>query len=92
MGRQPAVSDEEFDRRLSKDIHDNWTGILVDRILESADGLHTEVRRSAHRCPERRACATEVESLVERIRQDSRNLKEILVEHGQIPVLSGQSR
>lgn len=92
MGRQPGLSDEEFDRRLSKDVDDNWAGILVDAILQSADALRAEVRRDAHRRPERSACATEVEPLVERIRQDGRNLKEILVKHGLIPVLSGQPR
>ena len=92
MGRQTGLSDEEFDRRLSKDVDDNWAGILVDRILQSADALRAEARRNAHRRPEHRACASEVEPLGERIRQDGGNLKEILVKHGLIPVLGGQPR
>ena len=81
------LGDDEFDRRLSEDVKDNWAGILVDRIIESVEVLQSEFRRMAQKQPEIRARSTNVEPLVKRILQDSRDLKEILVEHGLIPVL-----
>lgn len=82
------VDDDELERRLSKDVEDNWAGILVDQIIESADGLHVEFRRMAQRQPEIRGRSTDVEPLVKRIRRDATDLKRILVELDSIPVLS----
>lgn len=88
MNEEQAAIDEEFDRKLTKDVHDNWAGILIDRILADADELQAEVGRIAHRRPGFQACANDFEPLLKRILQDSRDLKEALVEHGLIPVLS----
>ena len=87
MGITAADRDREFDRKLSKDVDDNWTGILVDQILSSANRLHAEARRIAHEQPECGTCLNAVEPLLERIQRDARDVKQILVEHGLIPVL-----
>ncbi|MCY3547350.1 MAG: hypothetical protein OXH49_10770 [Gemmatimonadetes bacterium] len=87
MGKT-RLDDSEFDRRLKKDVKDNWAGILVDGIVGAADGLHVEFRRLAQRHPEIRGRSTDVDPLVKRIRQDAMDLKRILGEHDSIPVLS----
>ena len=88
MERTRADDDEEFDRKVSKDIDDNWAGILSDRILTDAGELHTEVRRIVDRQPEIKACLTAVEPLVKRIHQDSMVLRKTLIRHGLLPVFS----
>ena len=87
MGTPPSHDDEEFDRKVDKDVKDNWAGILVDSILSSADELRAELRRVAQGQPECEVPWSEVEPLRGRIRQDAQDLKKTLVEHGLIPVL-----
>lgn len=81
------VNDDAFDRQLSKDVEDNWAGILADEIIKSADALHVAVRRMAQRRPESKARSTDVGPLIERVKRDGRELKRVLIEHGLIPVL-----
>ena len=88
MGNTAADRDREFDRKFSKDVDDNWTGILVDDFLSSANQLRAEARRIVHEQPEYAMCLSGVEPLLERIQRDARDVKQILVEHGLIPVLS----
>lgn len=87
MGRT-RVNDDELDRQLSKDVEDNWAGILVDRIIELAGVVHAEIRHMAQRQPEARGHSTDLEPLIEGVKRDGRELKRILIEHGLIPVLS----
>ena len=82
------VDDDEFERRLRKDVEDNWPGILVTQMFVSAEALHGELRRMTEVQLEMSACLTDAEPLLQRIRRDAADLQEILIEHGLIPVLS----
>ena len=87
MGTPPSHDDEEFGRKVDKDVKDNWAGLVVDTILLSTYKLREKLHRVAKGQPECEVPWSEVEPLLGRIRQDAQDLKKTLVEHGLIPVL-----